>query len=294
MRSILVRALAVALAIGGAGAAFALPMLVLGGDADSPTRFAHALDPLAPEQKSTVIRIPAAPARESAHRVAPKPKAKPAVPAPAARALPQAVSVVTPSPSRPAAPTRARPTPVTPKPSTRRPSPSRSPTLPLPRRRRLQPAHSDTGADPPHRRRSRHPSRRGALPARPPAPAPVEEPAHAHAHSHSHAHSLPPTPIAKAERAGDGTPQETNFRRGGHHPSLHRRRPRSPGADRLARPYAKIGPCRASAPRVRSGSPSPPSTSGSASPAQRRMVLSCASSRSQGRAAILAARRRPR
>ena len=44
MRSILVRALAVALAIGGAGAAFALPMLVLGGDADSHTlRFMRSI-----------------------------------------------------------------------------------------------------------------------------------------------------------------------------------------------------------------------------------------------------------
>ena len=48
MRSILVRALVVVLAIGGAGGALALPMLLLGHDAESPTRFAHSFDPLAP------------------------------------------------------------------------------------------------------------------------------------------------------------------------------------------------------------------------------------------------------
>ena len=39
----------------------ALPMLLSGRGAESPTRFADSLDPLAPEHKGTVIRIPAVP-----------------------------------------------------------------------------------------------------------------------------------------------------------------------------------------------------------------------------------------
>ena len=74
MRSILVRALVVALAIGGAGGALALPMLLLGAHADSPTRFAHSLDPIAPEPEGTVIRIPPGLVGEPAPRVTPKPK----------------------------------------------------------------------------------------------------------------------------------------------------------------------------------------------------------------------------
>ena len=86
MRSILVRALAVALAIGGAGGALALPMLLLGAD----TRVPHALRSFARPARAGASRAPSSAFQPRLHamslrqRATPKPKPKPPTATPAA------------------------------------------------------------------------------------------------------------------------------------------------------------------------------------------------------------------
>jgi hypothetical protein len=199
MRLSLARALAVALVIGGAGGALALPTIVLDEDAPSPTRFAHLFGGTsAPAREGTVIRVPA-PARvqEPAHRPTRKPPAE--APVFARHPAAQAASVVTSAPSRPAAPTPARVTPKPVEPAQAAPKPKPTPApgpTPAPK-----PAPAPT-----------------PTPAPAPAPVPTASPEPAPEPTRSTAGSTPPVeapvPVAKAEIAGDGTVQEAKFWRG--------------------------------------------------------------------------------
>ena len=201
------RALVVALAIGGAGGALALPMLLLADGAESPTRFAHSLDPLAPEQAghrdphSTRACTSACSARdpeaEAAHNGCRRPPLGPS-PSPSVSSLPHR--------PRPAAPTPARPAAVMPKPSHPDGNPEAEAPPPLPsRRRRRSRRRPRPGTHPTHRPEpTPEPTRNTAgrrpllqLPSKSPPPTPN-----------------PPAPFTKAERAGDGTPQEAKFWRG--------------------------------------------------------------------------------
>jgi hypothetical protein len=113
MRPIVARSLAVALAVGGAGTALALPTIVLDQDAVSPDRFARSLGAFAPAAEDTIIRFAAAPKPE--RRATPKPNASRPAPTPhrVARhvvaqpvvAVAAAPTVQAPKPVRPAKPT---------------------------------------------------------------------------------------------------------------------------------------------------------------------------------------------
>ena len=240
-------------------------------------------------KQGTVIRIPAAPARdvcaardpeaEAARRRCRRPLLAPS---------PQPVSVVTPAPARPAAPTPARPRrreaeavhpAATPKPK---------PALPRPRRRRRPsrrptptpapaPTHrprADARADEEHRRRAA-PSSSSCRRARA---------AHAHAHAHPRPWRRQNARVTGRRRrriSGAATPHQAEPVE----PATPERDRRRSVTDVAGRPYANIGPM----PRLRPTSPIgiaftayPPLAPASPGPAQAG-AESCASSRSEGR-----------